>query len=184
MDKIQKEKLYGQIQDEYGKVIYTYTTHLKMAKQLRQKNEKWKWAQIILSAFSTTAFIGIFFSNEKWISIVGTLLSAALFIINSYLKELDHSGDSKSHINTSNELWIVRVMYGSLLTDFDSLSVEEIRQARDDLLLKTSRIYQRALDTNEKAYKKAKKALQKDDEQFFTQEELNKIVSRDLRKGD
>lgn len=184
MDDFEKEKLYSQIQEEYGRVMYSYTTHLKMVKQLVKKNEHWKWAQIILSACSTSAFISIFLSDERWISIVGALISTLLLIINSYLKDIDHSGDSKSHLQTSKELWLIRSRYISLLTDFNSLSAEEIRNMRDDLLIKTHRIYQDELDTNEKAYNAAQKALKQDDEQFFTQDELNKMLPKSLRKGD
>lgn len=184
MDNLQKEKLYSQIQDEYGMVTYSYTTHLKMAKQLKKDNKRWKCAQILLSAISTSAFIGIFFSNEKWISIVGTLISTALVVINSYLKELDHSGDSKNHLQTSKELWMIKNEYLSLLTDFDMLSMEDIRKIRDDLLQKTGNIYKNELDTDEKAYNEAQKALKDDEEQFFTQEELNKMLPKHLRKDD
>ncbi len=42
MDNFEKEKLYSQIQKEYGGVMYSYTTHLKLAKQLVKKIEHWK----------------------------------------------------------------------------------------------------------------------------------------------
>ena len=32
-----REKLYSQIQEEYGKLVYTYTCHFKMADRLSNK---------------------------------------------------------------------------------------------------------------------------------------------------
>ena len=32
------EKLYSQIQEEYGKLVYTYTCHFKMADRLNGRN--------------------------------------------------------------------------------------------------------------------------------------------------
>ena len=33
-----REKLYSQIQEEYGKLVYTYTCHFKMADRLSKRN--------------------------------------------------------------------------------------------------------------------------------------------------
>ena len=79
---------------------------------------------------------------------------------------------------------MIKNEYLSLLTDFDMLSMEDIRKIRDDLLQKTSNIYKNELDTDEKAYNEAQKALKDDEEQFFTQEELNKMLPKHLRKDD
>ena len=33
-----RKKLYSQIQEEYGKLVYTYTCHFKMADRLSKRN--------------------------------------------------------------------------------------------------------------------------------------------------
>ena len=38
-----REKLYSQIQEEYGKLVYTYTCHFKMADRLSKRNFWIKW---------------------------------------------------------------------------------------------------------------------------------------------
>ena len=48
-----KEKLYQQLKEQYGKVVYTYTAHLKNAGFLQRDCNRFKWVQIILSAIST-----------------------------------------------------------------------------------------------------------------------------------
>lgn len=45
-----RKKLYSQIQEEYGKLVYTYTCHFKMADRLSKRNFWIKWGQIGLSA--------------------------------------------------------------------------------------------------------------------------------------
>lgn len=184
MEESEKSKLRSQIENEYGNVIYSYTVHLKEAKILECNNKCWKWAQIILSACSTASFIGIFFSDEKWISIVGTLISTLLVIINSYLKDLDKLYDAKSHLRSAKDLWLIKEDYISLLTDFDVYSTDIIRTKRDELLNKTSQIYREELNTSNSAYKKTRKALKEDDEQFFSQEELNRMLPKHLRKDE
>ena len=56
-----REKLYSQIQEEYGKLVYTYTCHFKMADRLSKRNFGIKWGQIGLSAISTGGFLGAHF---------------------------------------------------------------------------------------------------------------------------
>lgn len=86
------------------------------------------------------------------------------------------------HIKTMNALWLIREHYVSLLTDFGALSEEDIRQKRDLLLEKTAEIYNVAPLTDEKSYEEAQRALKEQEEQFFTQEELNRILPQHLRR--
>ena len=83
-----REKLYSQIQEEYGKLVYTYTCHFKMADRLSKRNFWIKWGQIGLSAISTGGFLGVLISNEQMVSdlLIGLcaimmVISVALYII-------------------------------------------------------------------------------------------------------
>ena len=73
-----REKLYSQIQEEYGKLVYTYTCHFKMADRLSKRNFWIKWGQIGLSAISTGGFLGVLISNEQILLWAGGLCSTAL----------------------------------------------------------------------------------------------------------
>lgn len=70
-----KEALMIQIKEAYGKVVYTYTTHLKMMNYLTKKNRIIKYIQIILSAISTGGFIGALITDEVILTCVGGLFS-------------------------------------------------------------------------------------------------------------
>ncbi|WP_051990315.1 hypothetical protein [Ligilactobacillus equi] len=80
------------------------------------------------------------------------------------------------------KIWKIREEYISLLTDFTSLSESVIIDKRDALLLKTAEIYDAQLQISDEAYNRAQKALKDDEEQFFTQIELNKMLPKHLRK--
>lgn len=177
-----REKLYSQIQEEYGKLVYTYTCHFKMADRLSKRNFWIKWGQIGLSAISTGGFLGVLISNEQILLWAGGLCSTALLALTSYLKDKDISTEKTDHIKTANKLWKVREKYLSLLTDFDEISIEEIVRKRDELLDESSEIYCAAPLTDGKSYAAAQAALKTNEEQFFTQEELNKMLPAHLRK--
>lgn len=179
-----REKLYSQIQEEYGKPVYTYTCHFKMADRLSKRNFWIKWGQIGLSAISTGGFLGVLISNKQILLWAGGLCSTALLALTSYLKDKDISTEKTDHIKTANKLWKVREKYLSLLTDFDEISIEEIVRKRDELLDESSEIYGAAPLTDGKSYAAAQAALKTNEEQFFTQEELNKILPAHLRKNE
>ena len=179
-----RKKLYSQIQEEYGKLVYTYTCHFKMADRLSKRNFWIKWGQIGLSAISTGGFLGVLISNEQILLWAGGLCSTALLALTSYLKDKDISTEKTDHIKTANKLWKVREKYLSLLTDFDEISIEEIVRKRDELLDESSGIYCAAPLTDGKSYAAAQAALKTNEEQFFTQEELNKMLPAHLRKNE
>lgn len=68
------------------------------------------------------------------------------------------------------------------MTDFDILSTEDIISTRDTLLQETYEIYKKTPKTNSKSYTEAQEALKNDEEQFFTNEELNQMLPSHLRK--
>lgn len=153
-----------------------------MADRLSKRNFWIKWGQIGLSAISTGGFLGVLISNKQILLWAGGLCSTALLALTSYLKDKDISTEKTDHIKTANKLWKVREKYLSLLTDFDEISIEEIVRKRDELLDESSEIYGAAPLTDGKSYAAAQAALKTNEEQFFTQEELNKMLPAHLRK--
>lgn len=177
-----KEKLYAQIQDQYGKIVYTYTCNLKQAARLKKNAKLLVWLQIILSAISSGSFLATVILDITKLAWIGGIMSALLLVINSILKEKDFSGEQKRYTDTASKLWLIRESYVSLLTDFDNLSETEIISRRDDLIAKTGKVYSSAPQTGKKAYAETQEALKNNEEQFFTQEELNKLLPAQLRK--
>lgn len=131
-----REKLHGQIREAFGKVVYTYMTHIEMANLLIRKNRCLKTIQIILSSISTVGFLADVITNQillTWLAGISAALSLAL---NLYFKDRNLADEIRSNTETSNELWKIREDYISLLTDFQVLTDEDIRKKRD--LLETS----------------------------------------------
>ena len=147
-----------------------------------KKNRRLKWAQFILSALSTGGFIGTIISNQQVLIWVGGLCSTALLVLTAYFKDVDFSALQKSHLDTSNKLWLIREKYISLLTDFDVLSDEEIQLKRDGLQQETSAVYDEAPITTEKSYSIAQDLLKNKEAQYFSRDELNKMLPQHLRK--
>lgn len=70
----------------------------------------------------------------------------------------------------------------SLLTDFPTLSREEITSRRDDIQEKVANVYKSAPLTDEKSYSLAQKELKENESQFFSRRELNQMLPESLRR--
>ena len=177
-----RDALYSQIEEAYGKVLYSYTSQIVEASRIAKKNLRLKWIQFVLSALSTGGFIGLLITNQQVLVWVGGLCSTALLILTAYFKDVDFSALQKRHLDTSNKLWLIREKYLSLLTDFVSLEESKIVTLRDALQKETSKIYDEAPITSEKSYSVAKDLIKNQESQFFSREELNKMLPQHLRK--
>lgn len=180
-DSQHKKALIVQIREAYGRVLYTYTSHLKIMNRLVKRNKKIKYTQIALSAVSTGGFIGAVVTNEIILTVIGGLFSTILLAINLFFKDFNLSNEIKQHQVASDDLWLIREEYISLLTDFCILSEAEIISKRDDLQKRTYELYKKSPKTDAKSYSEAQKALKSEEEQFFTKDELDKILPEHLR---
>jgi ElaB/YqjD/DUF883 family membrane-anchored ribosome-binding protein len=103
--------------------------------------------------------------------------------LNLYIKDFNLADEIRRHYSASDDLWIIREKYVSVLTDFDTLCEQEIVNIRDKLQEQTAEIYKSAPKTNTKSYMAAQKALKEAEEQFFRSSEIDQILPEHLRKG-
>ena len=170
------------MREAYGKIVYTYTCHNKKATRLLKLNDNIKVWQIVLSALSTGGFITTIIFNDTLVKIIGAVISFLLVIVNSYTKNFNLVGEANEHIKTANLLWKIREEYISLLIDFEILSVEEIMVKRDELQNRTFEVYSSSLSTDKKSYKEAQKSLKTEEEQTFSEKEIDVMLPSSIRR--
>ena len=175
-------KLESQIREAYGRVTYSQTCHDKFINRTVKLDEAIKVCQIVLSGITTSGFVVAIFSNDKIASIIGVVVSLALLILNTYTKNFNLSGIAQEHKKASDLLWKIREEYVSLLTDYEMLSVEEIRNKRDELQDRTAEIYSNSPRTDAKSYQAAQKALKTEEEQTFSEEEIDIMLPNSVRR--
>lgn len=179
----QKQNLEVQLREAYGRVTYTYTAHLKLMNRLDKKNKCLKYLQITLSAITTGGFLGTLIFDERILTFFAGLVSAVSLGLNLYFKDFKLAEDSKQHQIASDKLWLIREKYITLLTDLEILSLDEITLERDRLRDATHVIYMESPKTDSKSYSEAQNALKNEEEQFFEEEELDRMLPKHLRKG-
>lgn len=175
-------RLESQIREAYGRVTYTQTCHDKIIARLHKNNEFVKVLQIILSALTTGTFIITIIGDGQTAKVIGALLSLSLLIVNSFAKNFNFIETAQEHQKAADMLWIIREEYVSLLTDFCILSEDEIIKKRDALQKRTAEIYSSTKRTDKKSYSEAQQALKFNEEQTFSDEELDIMLPAVLRR--
>lgn len=176
-------KLESQIREAYGRITYTQTCHEKIISRLLKTNDRIKLWQIVLSAVTTSGFIIAIISEDKIASVLGAIVSLVLLILNSYVKNFNIIEMAQEHKITSNSLWKIREEYVSLLTDFDILEQEYIMKKRDELQERTAEVYSCSPRTDRKSYSEVQKALKSDEEQTFSEEEIDIMLPNSIRRS-
>lgn len=176
-----KERIRSQIENNFGKVSYSLTAHEKEIQTLKSSESKIKIAQIILSAIASGSFITAFLSQYLVAKGLAAIISVVLLCLNSYSLKFDLATQISAHTKAADNLWIVREDYLSLLTDFNDLTIEKIREQRDFLQKKTAETYSSSPRTTNKSYKETQRALKDEEEQYFTIEELNQLLPPAIR---
>lgn len=180
--QVNRSGILNQVKENYGKLVYTYTTHLKAVKFLLRINNIIKWFLIVLTALTTGGLITIICVDSiKALEIVTAIITTITLALTSYQKSSSLDSRIVAHKQTANELWKLREEYLSFLTDFDSISDAKIIDKRDYLIEKLGNIYSHEPLTDSKAYSLAQKSLKTEEEQFFTPEELDMLLPKHLR---
>lgn len=174
--------LEGQLREMYGRAAYTHKTHQKMADNYVTRYKRIKVAEIALSAATASSLLLAIFGDKPIGTIIGAVFSAILLGFTLYFKEASLGEQAQLHSEVGAKLWGAREALLSLLVDLqDGRPVEEIRPERDKLNAALESIYKVAPRTSSKAYAAAQQALKEAEELFFTDEELNKMLPKQLR---
>lgn len=59
LDRKHRDKIKVQLRDSYGRIVYTYTSYLKMMNRLDCYNKRLKVVQIVLSAIVTVGLLSV-----------------------------------------------------------------------------------------------------------------------------
>jgi len=175
-------KLESQIREAFGRITYSQTCHDKNAQRLLKTNENVKLFQIILSAISSGGIVTAVITSQQIAGIIAAITSFLLLVFNAYSKNFNLVETAQEHQKAADLLWKVREEYVSLLTDFEMLSDKDIMKKRDELQERTHEIYCTTLRTDRKSYLEAQKSLQTEEEQTFSEQEIDIMLPNSIRR--
>ena len=177
--------LEGQLRECYGRLVYSHKTHEKCADILLSRFAKIKLWQIVLSAITTAGFIGAVVGAGTIGAIVGMIVSTVLLALNAYTKSYDLGELAQKHKQAANDLWLIREQYLSLLVDLAMREkpIEALQSHRDALVEQLHTAYSGAPSTTSDAYKEAQSALQHREDMTFTDNEIDLLLPKELKRG-
>lgn len=177
--------LEDQIRECFGRVVYTHKTHEKMADRCSATLQRYKLCQIGVSVLTTSGALSVVFLDQFWLKLATAFLSIVGLWASGYMKGFDPGGTAQKHRDAAANLWPIRESYLSLLADLrmGGIASEEALKRRDELQKKLAAIYLGAPQTTAKAYADAQRALQRNEDYTFRDEEIDKFVPKSLRKS-
>ena len=178
--------LEDQLREIYGRTVYSHKTHIIQAGIYQSQNWWIKTAEIALGAITTTGLIVTLFGKDNsWGLVVSAICSALLTALIAYTKDFDLGTVSEQHKRTSDELWLIREKYLSLLTDIQTGAVDGAgaMERRDALLEDLNKVYAPAKVTTRKAYGIAQRALKLREDLTFSDDEIDLFLPTGLRKN-
>lgn len=176
--------LEGQIRECFGRVVYSHKTHEKEGDLCAGTLRRFKIAQIVLAAITTSGALAILFTDDFILKAITALVSLVSLIVTGYMKGFDPGATAQKHRDTAADLWAIRESYLSLLTDIADGTVSDVdaRQKRDELQSSLAAIYKSAPGTSPKAYGKAQDALQSLEDFTFNPGEIDKFLPPALKR--
>jgi hypothetical protein len=181
----EKVLLESQIREIYGRVVYTHKTHEKCADVLKERNDCLKITEVILSALTTTSILVLIFGDGIVFQFLAALFSTTLLCLTLYSKDYNLLALAEKHKQAALDILEIREKLLSLLVDIriGNKGVSEYQLERDKLNEQLVNTYRGAPKTINKAYKIASRALQKNEEFTFSDEEIDKFLPVSLRKS-
>lgn len=175
--------LEDQVRECYGRVAYTHKTHERMADRYAATLNRYKIAQIVLTALTSAGAVGVMATSEAWVEIATVAISFLTLFVSAYLKNFDPGSAAQMHRDAGAKLWNIRECYLSLLTDLPTLSRETAVERRDELQATLAALYLGAPHTDGKAYKEAQDRLKNMEDLTFTDDEIDCFLPLSLKRS-
>lgn len=178
--------LLAQVREAFGRVVYSHKTHEKQADVCFWRHRLQQGALVVLTAISSgtllAAVVGVL-GNEVLASLVTSFIALLVTATSLATKAFRFGDESDAHRSTANALWSVRESYISLIADLMSGDVPDAqgRARRDELQDMTRTAYADAPRTSSRAFAKARKGLQHNEEMTFTSREIDLFLPEALR---
>ena len=136
------------------------------------------------SVITTSGLLTCFFIDEVELKIVTTIFSAISLFINTFYKTYNLKESRDSHKASALEFLELKNETICVLSDIrlERIDLEEATNKRDEILTKYHDICKRSLNTCDRAVKKASKALKIQEDNTFSDKEINSYLPIELRK--
>lgn len=178
------DKMEDTVRYMYGGVVWS---HKVQEKQSDIYSRRFKWMEtltIVVGAITTTGILSLLFIDEFWIKILSALLSFITVLTGSFSKSFDLRSMTNNHKASANKLLSKRNELNLLLMKIKlgQNDIQDLTEQYEKLVNDINLIYQEAPNTTDTAVALARKALNINKDNTFSNEEINSYLPESLRR--
>lgn len=179
------EILEDNVRKHYTDIAWTHKIQEKEADLLAKKYKKMEILRITTSALTSAGVTSVIFSDFFLVKIITALLSFAALFVNLFFESFNLKNMIAEHKKTANEIVGIRNELQVLLMDIRlrEKSFEFLENEYKRLLKSMKEIYKTAPQTSKEAVEMASKALKNLNENSYSDDEIDILLPKSLRKG-
>ena len=173
------------VRQTYMRVVWSHKIQEKQADILTDRYSCFEFIRVICISLTSFGLIALLFCDVFTVKLLSTLVSFISTVIAVLFKSFNVQENIRKHKQSANELLKIRDQLHLLLVkiQLDVDSKAELLQEYESLLKNLWEIYDDAPNTSDKAVKNASKALKKNKDNEFTDQEIDSNLPESLRRG-
>ena len=174
----------GTVRETYASVVWSHKIQEKQADIYTKQFKLMETAKIISASLTSVGIVSLIFTDQIWIKIVSALISFVTIFVNAFFKSFDLQAMINNHKTAANKLLVERnkLKYLLLKIRLRENSTTELSEEFKLLLDAIGQVYKEAPNTTEKAVKLAQKALNVDQDNTFSEKEIDSFLPNTLRR--
>jgi hypothetical protein len=174
----------SEVRQTYGRVVYTHKTHEKEAeRKITQSHWLTRTNLVVISVTLAATLAMPLLKNTwaQWIPVGSAVIAFGFAIAQLSFQPQREAAEQR---NAAKSFLNLRDDFGRLIADAQGqVNIDPLRARYDVLTARLAELYAYAPQTSAAAYQKARQALTGDEEVIFTDDELNRMLPRELRRG-
>lgn len=169
----------------FAGVVWTHKIQEKQADIYLDRFNMLEFFRLSSSAVTMSGIFAVIFIDKFWLKVATAIISVISLFINSYYKTYDLKGLQKQHKKSALDLLELREEFISVLCDIKINKYDEdnLIKKRNELSQKQMCIYKESLDTSADAYERAQKALKQQNDNTYSDEEIDSFLPIIARKN-
>jgi hypothetical protein len=142
-----------------------------------------RWVNVVLIGITTLLATAGAITNSQTTFIVASVFGAISTAFVVYQLSFNPEKLESEHRRAAKRLLYLRDRYLVLIQKImsDNAPIKQLQEELESIHREASLVYEYAPDSSSKAYSEASKALKKEEELTFSQEEIDMLLPEDLR---
>lgn len=173
------------LRQDYGRLVYTHKTHEKEAERKVAQSLWLTWLNLIVVTATLASTLAMPLLRDTWAQWVPVASAVIAFGFGTAQLSFQPQREAAEHRAAAKAFLNLRDDFARLIADAHATpGAADLRGRRDILTARLAELYAYAPQTSHAAYKRAREALAGKEELVFSEDELNRMLPKELRGGE